>query len=107
MCWGGCDHNYSGEVIASMAYNLKGVKNAVQAELCAIWKGILLARELHLSHYILESNSAPVVQRINEGKEDLSPLRYMVGSIQELGRDYPNFTLKYASRKVNVPTFVG
>lgn len=43
--------DHGGEIIASIAYNLNGDQEAAHANLYAIWKGVLLAQELCISHY--------------------------------------------------------
>lgn len=70
-----------GEIIASMAYDLEGIVDASHVELMAIWKGLFLVEELHISNFIIELDCSPMVRRIIEKKEDLSSLGYLVGTL--------------------------
>ncbi|KAI5678432.1 hypothetical protein M9H77_09382 [Catharanthus roseus] len=91
------------DVLASMAYVVRGMVEAAHAALEAIWRGLMLAQELFISNFILESDCAPTFRRIKENKEDLSYLGHLVNGRQQIIITNPNIDTEYISRRINIP----
>jgi ribonuclease HI len=76
--------SHDGEIIFSASRSLLQCSSALESEVCALMEGIALAQEHNQQHFVIESDSAEVVQMLNNNARDLSPLGHLVAEVKTL-----------------------
>lgn len=81
---------------------LRGILDASHSEILTIWKGIELAKELHFSHIIVESDFPPLVQKLRTSSPVDNAWHLINQLHQRIGED-GSIKVVYNPKKFNVP----
>lgn len=95
---------HEGEVIASMAYNWKGIVDARHVELIIIWNGIILSEEFHIFNFIMKLNCSSIVRRMEDHsrKGRLISFGALVETLQEKFTSNNSYHIRYINGYLNI-----
>ncbi|EOY16830.1 Uncharacterized protein TCM_035716 [Theobroma cacao] len=96
---GGILRDYTGSLVFGFYENF-GVKNSIQAELLALYKGLILCRDYGISHLWIEMDALVVIQMLTGRYRGSHDSRYLLANIQNL-HNYFSYKLSHIFQEGN------